>query len=740
MNYKEHHKYFWANVLSGYYSDSPEIDPDVAPIKVPLPEPPPLELIDGYGLPPEQQVFTRPEYPVKLRQLENRLKKEKKNTLENIWEELNSRPKEYENEIRWIGQQQWYRYNGYWCFINGTPTYISRWHYVFLTAWNMDVGLPEYRDSDRRWFLFAEFCYTDTKTVDGIDTGQRICAGFADPKARRFGDTTKAACVMFCIVTEAPERNGGIQGKDGDNAKMVFRDHIVKPFTKLPFYYKPANSGSSAPAQELLLSAASAKIGSKGSYFGTDTGLNSKINHATTADRSFYDGYILHAYIGDEAGKTVSEDVNLRNAVILQCLKNGADIHGFAIYPTTVEEMVGKGGQYFFNLCQSSQYDKPLNDKSKRKYRDASGKTPSMLYIYFRPAYDGLQGFIGKYGESIIETPTYEQSLFIKKKIGAKEYLQSQIDIYSTNKDYVSLSNQKRMFPMKYSHCFIGQSVNLGFPTEIIETRISEKRMEGKELLRGNFVRIQGTTKVDFIPDQANGRFIVSHIPDPLYTCKMIRHGAHYAPVNSKFTASADMFRFDKTDGNRASLGGGAVIQNRDLKKDPPEKSVQEWETFRIVCTYAFKPPTKEDFCEDMLNMCIFYGAMMYPENNVPGIQDYFIRKGFAGYLEFDINPITFTLKNNAGMSTLGDSKQEIFQSIQTYLYLRGAKEEHIEFLEDCLSIKSIDDMKDFDRFTAVGVALVSVIKKMEVRNDSETDNTNGVDLRECGFTKIRYR
>ena len=47
-----------------------ENDPDLTPIRISLPRPPDVKLIDGYGLPFKDQRFQRVEMPVKLQRLE----------------------------------------------------------------------------------------------------------------------------------------------------------------------------------------------------------------------------------------------------------------------------------------------------------------------------------------------------------------------------------------------------------------------------------------------------------------------------------------------------------------------------------------------------------------------------------------------------------------------------------------------------------------------------------------------
>ena len=50
------------------------------------------------------------------------------------------------------------RKEGVWFMNNGKPTYITGEHYYYLNWCKLDIGYPEYRDRDRRFFIFWEIC------------------------------------------------------------------------------------------------------------------------------------------------------------------------------------------------------------------------------------------------------------------------------------------------------------------------------------------------------------------------------------------------------------------------------------------------------------------------------------------------------------------------------------------------------------------------------------------------------
>jgi hypothetical protein len=225
-------------------------DKELTPIKVWLPKPPPIEEIDGFDLAIEDQVFTVQQYPSKLKKLERDC-----TTLDEIWDKLNKNKQYYWQEIEFIRKQWIRRLNGYWFMCNGKPTYIDGWMYLYCNFYHLDTGLPKYRDRDRRFFIFARYCYTTTEDEKGNDVGYRTCFGFNYPKHRREGASYKAELINYEIISRTQEAKGGIQSMDESTAKMVFRDKLVKPWKKMPFFFKPLYDGSTDPKSEIDLAA-----------------------------------------------------------------------------------------------------------------------------------------------------------------------------------------------------------------------------------------------------------------------------------------------------------------------------------------------------------------------------------------------------------------------------------------------------------------------------------------------------
>ena len=82
-------------------------------------------------------------------------------SLDEIWDYLEENKDIYTAEIEWVTRMWDWRLNGLWIMINGKPTYMDGWHFFYCGFWTIDIGLPQYRDRDRRWFIAARFFFTE---------------------------------------------------------------------------------------------------------------------------------------------------------------------------------------------------------------------------------------------------------------------------------------------------------------------------------------------------------------------------------------------------------------------------------------------------------------------------------------------------------------------------------------------------------------------------------------------------
>lgn len=314
-------------------------DIDLNPVYISLPEPPPAHTIDGYGVNPEDQVFERLTIPRRLLDLEQEainatkedLSSNKNNVVtllkiqRNFWKLLQERNKDYVKEIAFIRRVWYHRIKGYWFYNNGKPTFISGWHFFYLNFWTMDVkgkvSFPDYRDRDRKEFLYKLYQITTTETfarLDSsgkaipeengrykmIDTGRRVCYGVIQPKNRRSGNTNKALSDGIEIVSRTIGTDGGgIQSYSDDNAGSHFRDKLMPAYFRMPIWLQPFTTSGRTSG--------TLKFDVEKNAYG-DESLGTLFDYATTSSSKFYDGKKKKFLLTDEAGKCFGLNTKIR--------------------------------------------------------------------------------------------------------------------------------------------------------------------------------------------------------------------------------------------------------------------------------------------------------------------------------------------------------------------------------------------------------------------------------------------
>lgn len=718
-------------------------DPDLVPIHVDILDtiqriyksynlPPPKTYPDptkvpGFDLPKKKQVFKQLEIPRKLILLEKKLRARPKRKSEsfifrevtimnNFWGELDKKRDEYKEEIRWLRLVWSYRLLGYWCWINGVMTWMPGNSFYYLNFWKIDAhNLPEYRDRDRRWWIAQAYILHETRTFANIDTAtgkpvdpetgypvkggkriifkmkelfHRVFFGSNNAKSRRVGDTTKAQCESEEFASRTLEARIGIQGKDDKNAAHVFKNHLVLPFKKKPIFLKPLFDQLD-PKNEYNFDSSDPELG-----------LGTILDYATSSDRSAYDGFKLQRYHGDEPGKVKLEDISKRHSVVKECLRLGSDINGFMKYTTTVDEMNRRGGQMYLTLTQDSHWH----------MRNELGQTSSGLVNTFFKAYDGLEGFVGKYGESIIDEPTPEQRKHIRKDYGAREHLLRIRREKERKKDSVGLAEEKRKYPFTFRECFTPPPRNVFFNMEVLGKRISNLQVE-PEWIQGRFDWTNGMgSQVEFVEDPTGPFFLSKTFKRGETNRYYMDEGVHYPQGPIKHIIGADAFRVDKTESGGMSNGGIACLWMHDEEIDPKTKPIKEWISNRFIATYNFRPETTDEYAEDVLKLAIYMNAVVWPESNIDLINKKFTDWGYWGYLLYDIDPVSGLPKKNPGWFTgVGNAKGEIFNAVRDYIQFHGWRCRHVDFLTECYTIPDKDKMTDFDLFTAGGGALKGV-------------------------------
>jgi len=544
---------------------------------------------------------------------------------EQYWEQLKI-PKELEkiksvfdwNKYPDSFKEKWYDYvdnefkyreEGFSFYNNGIPTYITGTHYMYLQWSKIDVGAPDFRESNRLFFIFWEACKADPR-----------CYGMCYLKNRRSGFSFMSSAELVNQATISSDSRFGILSKAGADAKTMFTDKVVPISLNYPFFFKPIQDGMDRPKTELAYRVPASKFTRRklDSQENPEEleGLDTTIDWKNTGDNS-YDGEKLKLLVHDESGKWLRPDNILNNwRVTKTCLRLGSRIIGKCMMGST-SNALDKGGDNFKKLYYDSDVTK----------RNRNGQTSSGLYSLFIPMEWSYEGFIDTYGIPVFDTPKTSIKGIDGNEIdyGVIEHWQNEVDGLKNDSD--ALNEYYRQFPRTEQHAFRDETKQSLFNLTKIYEQIdyNEDLRNTNVLTRGSFQWENGIldSRVIFHPNK-DGRFLISWIPPKhLQNNVIIKDGLKY-PGNEHCGAfGCDSYDISGTVDARASNGSLSGLTKFSMEDVPPN---------RFFLEYIARPQTSEIFFEEVLMAMVFYGMPILAENNKPRLLYHIKRRGYRGY------------------------------------------------------------------------------------------------------------
>jgi hypothetical protein len=556
-------------------------------------------------------------------------------------------------------KEEWYDYideefnrreQGFWFYNKGLATYITGTNYMYLQWSKIDVGQPDFRESNRLFYIFWEACKADKRSY-----------GMCYLKNRRSGFSFMASGETVNQATISTDARFGILSKSGPDAKKMFTDKVVPISVNYPFFFKPIQDGMDRPKTELAYRVPASKFTRRkldsNEKLQEITGLDTTIDWKNTGDNS-YDGEKLKLLVHDESGKWERPTNILNNwRVTRTCLRLGSRIIGKCMMGST-SNALDKGGDNF----------KKLYNDSDVTQRNANGQTRSGLYSLFIPMEWNYEGYIDSHGFPVFNTPKKEIVGPFGDPItqGVIDYWNNEVDGLKSDAD--GLNEFYRQFPRTTKHAFRDESKESLFNLAKIYEQIdfNEDLKNSISVTQGSFQWENGMkdTKVVFVPNKS-GRFRVSWIPPLNLQNRVIIKGGLKYPGNEHCGAfGCDSYDISGTVDKRGSNGSLHGLTKFSMEDVPPNMFFLE---------YIARPQTAEIFFEDVLMACVFYGMPILAENNKPRLLYHFKRRGYRNFSinrpDKKYNKLSVTEKELGGIpNSSEDIKQAHAAAIETYI------------------------------------------------------------------------
>ena len=634
-----------------------------------------------------EQYWEKAEYPKELSRIKSRFD----------WEEY---PAEFKEKwYDYIDNEFTRREQGLCFYNNGTPTYITGTHYMYLQWSKIDIGAPDFREANRLFFIFWEACKADTR-----------CYGMCYLKNRRSGFSFMSSAELVNQATISSDARFGILSKSGADAKKMFTDKVVPISVNYPFFFKPIQDGMDRPKTELAYRVPASKLTRRklesNEQLRELDGLDTTIDWKNTGDNS-YDGEKLKLLAHDESGKWERPDNILNNwRVTKTTLRLGSRIVGKCMMGST-SNALDKGGNNFKKLYYNSDVTK----------RNRNGQTSSGLYSLFIPMEWNYEGFMDTFG-----SPVFVRGSNTIKGVdgydiatGVIEHWENEVEGLKSDQD--SLNEYYRQFPRTEKHAFRDETKQSLFNLTKIYEQVdyNEDFNNRANITKGSFQWLNGIkdTEVIFVPNK-DGRFQVSWVPPKsLQNQVIIKNGTKY-PGNEHIGAfGCDSYDISGTVDGRGSKGSLHGLTKFSMEDAPPNHFFLE---------YISRPQTAEIFFEDVLMSLVFYGMPILAENNKPRLLYYLKRRGYRGFSmnrpDKIWNKLSVTEKEIGGIpNSSEDIKQAHAAAIEAYIdtYV-GLKQDgygdmyHQDTLEDWGKF-NINNRTKHDASISSGLAIMACNK-----------------------------
>lgn len=580
----------------------------------------PLEtLIEGFGLPAKDQKWVRKELP-------------------DIFDDV-----EYDKDGVALLNEDQRRYaaveierckKGFWFYNNGIPTYITGKHYFYIQWWKLEDDIyPDYRDADRRYFLF-------------LNHWERVlwCIGIARGKKRREGASSQATSNLIYECIFYTNSNCGLVSKTEKDSKETFVEMVSFGYTQLPAFLKPRQTNRADSVTEL-------KFGNKVQKGGNvDKGQSSKVNFRAPVENA-YDRGRMTRVLADEGGKWPL-DVKFSKFIskVTKTMVKGAKRVGFCEAPSTVNELQKGGGAEFKNFWDNAN-----------QFHAQGRKTNNRFVTYFTPAYDNYEGFIDEYGMSVIDAPTEQQYEYLVSKWVIHDPITGEITSELTEEDIrlgakayiasrrVGLTGDLLEEEIRQNPCTVDEMFEAAI--DGCTFNISNINARKKDLLEnpiykrcGIFRReLDGTIQWhDVEPKKSNFFWETTYLLDKKEACKFTWENNLKMPGRMHDGAMSVDGYSNSQGGRKYGSKACAWVGRRFNILDPLN-------TGKAVGRLYGRPKQKEELHEQVMLAAEYYGYKVWYEHNADDYLGYFRDRGKINYLgSYPLSTIDPTKRKDA--------------------------------------------------------------------------------------------
>lgn len=503
---------------------------------------------------------------------------------------------------------------GFYFYNKGVLTYITGKHYFFLQWWFLEDGIyGDYRDSDRRYFLFLNYW-------------EHVlwCLGIFRGKRRREGASSQGCSNLIYECIFYKQTNAGLVSKTEKDSKETFTEMVAWGYNNLPVFLKKKQLNREGSVTELVF----------GSIGGSEEEekQRSKVNYRAPVLNA-YDRGRMSRVLAEEGGKWRDIPFSKFIAIVSKTMIKGARRVGFCEAPSTVNELEKEGGKEFKTVWENAD-----------QFVSGGRKTKNRFVTYFNPAYDGYEGFIDQYGMSVIDAPDEETYRYLVEKWVEKDAYGNTIseiseeDIRKGAKAYVLsrreglvgdlLEEEIRQNPCTVEEMFEGAITDCAFNAGNINKRMKTLK-ENPPVIRSVMYErgLDGIVVMrDARPSEKNFHWKNTVTLEPEKANKYKFEQKLKCPVNQrKGVITVDSY--SNAQGGRKY--GSKACAWIGLRFDP----LNPYNTGRAIGMLYGRPLDKNDLHQQVMLAAEYWGFEVFYEHTADDYYTYFKDRGMIKYL-----------------------------------------------------------------------------------------------------------
>lgn len=519
--------------------------------------------------------------------------------------------------------------NGFWFYLNGKKTFITGRNYYYLQYWTLEnKKSPEYRDTSRRYFLYLEHWYN-----------VYWCRGVIRGKSRRSGASSESSSNVVGHVTTNKNARGAHVSKTSADARKMFIYRMQFGFRHLPFFLQPTIANDKDSRSELVFNVplAKTKKTKKAQLIDEVEGLNSILDYQPTATNSYDSERVTWGFI-DEGGKFPA-DVPFDQfiSIFLETFVEGADRQGFGEFPSTVNELTKKGGAAFKIVWDDATWknEESGSEEDMDSLDGSEEATANTLVRYYCPAYDGLAGFIGKYGESIIYAPDEQQSSYLISKYGEKKFngqlrqgAKAYLEKRRSKLKGAALEEEIRKYSFNEQEMFMSANTECVFNMYNIVNR--EEYLKKNKIYKRNLVFFRDMEQKvkwrDVTDNERSFHWKITWFPDENDANKFNYDGKFRKPGRTEDGAITVDSYSNSQGGRKYGSKASAWIGRRFNVNDPAN-------TGKAIGHLYGRPAVKDMLHDQVMLAGEYFGYEIFYEHTADDYEGYFRERGKIAYL-----------------------------------------------------------------------------------------------------------